>query len=203
LLGSRMFARFITPEKSFSGAAPRGPLTAEPEAYQQADQVIEMLKQEGNMRRIIIITLVVVLGLCLAALAFADSATKEEVIVKVKEAATMITKQGQDAAFKEINNKKGKFVWKDTYVFAIDLEGTMLARAFRQTAIGNNLTNWKDKSDPPKQPIKEMVDLAKGKGKGWVEYLWYKPGEKALSKKISYIYRVPGQNLLLGAGIYE
>jgi hypothetical protein len=38
--------------------------------------VIEMLKQEGNMRRIIIITLVVVLGLCLAALAFADSATK-------------------------------------------------------------------------------------------------------------------------------
>ncbi len=103
-----------------------------------------MLKQEGNMRRIITITLVVVLGLCLAATAFADSATKEEVIAKVKEAATMITNKGQDAAFKEINNKTGKFVWKDTYVFVLDLEGTLVARAFRQGAIGMYLMYWKD-----------------------------------------------------------
>ncbi len=162
-----------------------------------------MLKQEGNMRRIIIITLVVVLGLCLAATAFADSATKKEVIAKVKEATTMITKEGQDAALKEINNKKGKFVWKNTYVFVFDLEGTVVAHPFRPQNIGRNQMNWRDKSDPPRQPIKDMVDLAKGKGEGWVEYMWYKPGEKVLSKKRSYINRVPGQNLLVGAGIYE
>ncbi len=155
------------------------------------------------MRRIITITLVVVLGLCLAALALADSATKGEVITKVKEAATMITNKGQDAAFKEINNKKGKFVWKDTYVFVLDLEGTLVARAFRQGAIGMNLMNWKDKSDPPRQPIKDMVDVAKNKGEGWVEYMNPKPGEEGLYKKISYIYKVPGQNLIVGAGIYE
>jgi signal transduction histidine kinase len=84
----------------------------------------------------------------------------------------MIINEGQDAAFKEINNKEGKFVWKD-------------------------------QSNPPKQPNKEMVDLAKDKGEGWVEYMFPKPGEEAPSKKISYIYRVPGQNLLVGAGIYE
>ena len=162
-----------------------------------------MLKQEGNMRRIITITLVVVLGLCLAATAFADSATKEEVIAKVKEAATMITNKGQDAAFKEINNKKGKFVWKDTYVFVFDLEGTLVAHPFTPHNIGNNQINFRDKSDPPRQPIKDMVDIAKGKGEGWVKYMWYKPREKTLSKKISYINRVPGQNLLVGAGIYE
>ncbi len=155
------------------------------------------------MRRIITITLVVVLGLCFAALAFAGSATKEEVIAKVKEAATMITKEGQDAAFKEINNKKGKFVWKDTYVFVIDLEGTLVARAIRPQAIGMNLMNWRDKSDSPRRPIKEMVDLAKDKGEGWVEYMNPKPGEEAPSKKISYIYRVPGKNLIVGAGIHE
>jgi hypothetical protein len=53
----------------------------------------------------------------------------------------MITNKGQDATFKEINNKKGKFVWKDTYVFVIDFEGTLLARAFRQGAIGQNWIN--------------------------------------------------------------
>ncbi len=155
------------------------------------------------MRRIITITLAVLLGLCLAALALADSATKGEVITKVKEAATMITNKGQDAAFKEINNKKGKFVWKDTYVFVLDLEGTLVARSFRQGAIGMNLMNWKDKSDPPRQPIKDMVDVAKNKGEGWVEYMNPKPGEEWLYKKISYIYKVPGQNLIVGAGIYE
>ncbi len=36
LLGPKMSAKFLAPEKSFSGAAPRRPLTAEPEAYQQA-----------------------------------------------------------------------------------------------------------------------------------------------------------------------
>jgi len=157
----------------------------------------------GNMRRIISMTLAVLLGLFLAATAFADKATKDEVIAKVKEASTMITSEGQDAAFKEINNKKGKFVWKDTYVFVIDLEGTMLARAFRQQGIGMNLMDWKDKSDSPRYPIKEMVDLAKDKGEGWVEYMYPKPKEEAPSKKISYIYRVPGKNLFVGAGIYE
>ncbi len=157
------------------------------------------------MRRIITITLAVVLCLCLAATAFAEGATKDEVIAKVKEASTMITSEGQDAAFKEINNKEGKFVWKDTYVFVFDLEGTLLARAFQQQGIGMNMINWRDKSDPPRQPIKEMVDLAKGKGEGWVEYMYPKPGEGEVtpSKKISYIYRVPGQNLFVGAGIYE
>jgi len=157
------------------------------------------------MRRIITITLAAALCLCLTATSFADSATKEEIVAKVKEAASMIINEGQDAAFKEINNREGKFVWKDTYVFVMDLEGTLLARAFQQGGVGKNWLNFKDKSKPPKQPIKEMVDLAKGKGEGWVEYMYPKPGagQEAPSKKISYIYRVPGQNLFVAAGIYE
>ena len=155
------------------------------------------------MRKIITITLAVLLALCLAVTAFADKAKKEEIFAKVKEAATMITNKGQDAAFKEINNKEGKFVWKDTYVFVIDFEGTVLARTFQQGGIGKNWMNWQDKSNPPKQPVKEMVDVAKGKGEGWVEYMYPKPGEETPSKKISYIYRVPGQNFFVGAGIYE
>ena len=155
------------------------------------------------MRKFITITLLVLLGLCLAVTAFADSATKEEVIAKVKEAVTLITNKGQDAAFKEISNKEGKFVWKDTYVFVFDFEGTLLARPVHQEAIGKNWLNFEDKSNPPKKPTKEMADLAKDKGEGWVEYMYPKPGEEAPSKKISYVCRVPGQNIFVGAGIYE
>ena len=155
------------------------------------------------MRRIISITFVLVLGLCLAGNIFAESATKEECIAKVKEAAQMINEQGLDAAIAEIKNKEGKFVWKNTYVFVFDLDGTLVARAFRQSSISKNFMMWEDFSDPPKQPIKEMVDVAKDKGEGWVEYWFPKPQEKAPSKKKSFVYRVPGKNLLVGAGIYE
>lgn len=162
------------------------------------------------MRRIISITFVLVLGLCLAGNIFAESATKEECIAKVKEAAQMFNEQGLYASIAEINNKKGKFVWKNTYVFIFDLDGTLVARAYRQGGIGKNYLKWKDYGDPPKQPIKEMVDLASNKGDGWVEYTFPKPeefkkpqDERINSKKLSYIYRVPGKDFLVGAGIYE
>ena len=51
--------------------------------------------------------------------------------------------------------------------------------------------------------IKEFVDVAKSKGEGWVLYMWPKPGAEAPAKKLTYVYRVPGKNLLVGAGIYE
>lgn len=52
-----------------------------------------------------------------------ESATKEECVVKCHEAAAMITSKGLDAAIKEISNPKGAFVWKDSYVFLMNLDG--------------------------------------------------------------------------------
>ena len=81
----------------------------------------------------------------------------------------------------------------------------MLSRAFRKDAIGKNWLKWVDQSTPPKQPIQEMVDLAKAKGEGWVEYMYPKPGGDydTPSRKVSYIVRVPGYEMFAGAGIYD
>jgi hypothetical protein len=162
------------------------------------------------MRRIILITFVLVLGLCLAGNIFAESATKEECIAKVKAAAKICNDRGIYATIAEINKKEGMFVWKNTYVFLFDLDGTLVARAYQQQEIGRNFLKWKDYSDPPKQPIKEMVDLAINKGEGWVEYTFLKPeemkkplNERIRSKKLTYISRVPGKDFFVGAGIYE
>ncbi|OOZ36297.1 hypothetical protein BOW51_07950 [Solemya velesiana gill symbiont] len=118
----------------------------------------------------------------------------------------LITEKGDGAAFEVINDKEGRFTWKGIYVFVIDYDGTMLARSFRtDKVVGKNFLEWKDKSDPPKYPIQEMIVLAKTKGEGWVEYMYPKPdGDyKVSSKKISYIQAVPGRNMFTGAGIYE
>ncbi|MBI5420181.1 MAG: cache domain-containing protein [Deltaproteobacteria bacterium] len=155
------------------------------------------------MKKTVFFASAMLLSLCLAGGALADSATKEECVAKSKEAAQMILDKGTDEAIKEINNKTGKFVWKDTYVFLMDLEGTMVAHPMSPGLIGKNLLDMKDKGTEGKLLFKEFVEVAKTKGEGWVDYMWPKPGEQTPSKKISYIYRVPGKDLLVGAGIYE
>ncbi len=156
------------------------------------------------MRKAAVVTLALLFALFLAASAgAAESGTKDECVAKCKEAAQMITDKGLDEAVKEINNKTGKFVWKDTYVFLMNLDGKMLAHPMNAALIGKNLLDMKDKGDPGKLLFKEFVELAKSKGEGWVDYMWSNPGDEKLRKKITFIFRVSGKDLLVGAGIYE
>lgn len=155
------------------------------------------------MKRVAIATLSVFVAILVAAVAHGDSATRDECVAKCKEAAQFIAEKGLDEAIKEVNNKEGKFVWKDTYVFLMDLDGKMLAHPMNPALIGQNLLDRKDKGEPGKLLFKEFVELAKGKGEGWVDYMWANPGDPAPRKKVSFILRVPGKPLLVGAGIYE
>lgn len=147
--------------------------------------------------------LVLLLGLFLAGSALAQNATKDECVAKSKEAAQMVVDKGLDAAVTEINNKTGNFVWKDSYVFLMDLNGKMLAHPMSPALIGKDLLGTKDKGTPGKLLFKDFVDLAKTKGEGWVDYMWANPGDPKPRKKITYIYRVPGKDLFVAAGIYE
>jgi signal transduction histidine kinase len=156
------------------------------------------------MKRAAIATLVMLFGLSLAVTAIAaETATKEECVAKTKEAAQMINAKGLDETSKEINNKQGKFVWKDTYVFLMDMDGKMLAHPMSPGLIGKNVLDMKDKGTPGKFLFKDFVEVAKGKGEGWVDYMWANPGDPKPRKKVTYIYKVPGKNLFAGAGIYE
>jgi signal transduction histidine kinase len=49
--------------------------------------------------------------------------------------------------------------------------------------------------------IRQMVDIAKTKGNGWVEYKWPNPVTKSVEAKSSYVERV--EDVLVGAGIYK
>jgi cytochrome c len=156
------------------------------------------------MKKAAFVTIALLFGLFLATGGMAaESGTKDECVAKCKEAAGMIAAKGLDEAVKEINNKTGKFVWKDTYVFLLDLDGKMLAHPMNAALIGKNVLETKDKGEPGKLLFKEFVELAKGKGEGWVDYMWLNPGDPKPRKKISFIYRVPGKDLLVGAGIWE
>jgi len=158
------------------------------------------------MKRMTVVALVVMLGLFMAGSVLAESASKDECIAKTKEAAKMVTDKGLDAAIAETNKKNGKFVWKDSYVFLVDFDGMMLAHPMSPALVGKNVIDMKDKAEDPaksKYLFKEFGEVAKGKGEGWVGYMWMNPGDPKPRKKITYIFRVPGKNVYAGAGIWE
>ncbi len=133
-----------------------------------------------------------------------NTATVTECIEMAEKAAAMML-EDTDAALAEISKRDGKFVWKDSYVFAMNLEGKMLAHPFMPGLMRmDNLLLTPDKNaEEPKMLFVEFVVVASTKGEGWVEYMWPKPGSTSPSVKETYIYRVPDTNMFVGAGIYR
>ena len=153
-------------------------------------------------RSIQISAIIVVLITCFTALVWAESATKEEVIAKTKAAAMMVQEKGLEQATQAIGDKEGPFVWKDTYVFLMDLDGKMLAHPIKpELTDRDTLVEVKDTDGKPL--FVEFIEVAGKKGEGWVDYMWPKPGEDAPAAKSTYIYRVEGTPYFVGAGIYK
>ena len=154
------------------------------------------------MKKALMVYLVVGLVFLSLPVVAVEKATEAECIAKCKAAAALIQEQGLDAALTQLSDKNGPFVWKDTYVFTIDLDKkTVLAHPIKPALVGKNLVGIKDING--KMFFAEFINVAKQKGEGWVNYMWPKPGEKKPSPKKTYVYKVPGQPVAVAAGIYE
>ena len=156
------------------------------------------------MKKSIIATIISISICCLFfSIAIAqETATKEECISKAKEAAQFYLDNGLEETIKVINDKNGPFVWKNSYVFFVDMEKKAnIANPMNKVLIGKNMMGLKDATG--KTFAAEFIEVASTKGEGWVTYSWPKPGEKKPSPKITYVYKIPGQNLLMAAGIHQ
>lgn len=153
-----------------------------------------------------VIFLVILLQVCLLpVLAFAEEdATREEIIEMCKKAEALLL-ANKDAGIAEIAKADGQFVWKNTYVFLMDLDGNMLAHPMiPQLTEKGPLFHVSDKNkDKPKMIFVEFVDIAEINGEGWIWYVWTKPNSRELSDKFTYIRRVGFTDMLVGAGIYK
>lgn len=157
------------------------------------------------MKKMIVSVLIVLGGQLLGGHALAEeSATRDEVVAMCKAAAQMVL-ENKEAAILEIGNKEGKFVWKNTYVFLMDIQGRMLAHPIipQLTEKGSLLAVTDKDRKNPKLLFVEFIEVATKNGEGWVWYMWPKPGEKEASKKFTFIHRVGRTDMFVGAGIYK
>jgi signal transduction histidine kinase len=143
----------------------------------------------------------VCVALCAVAVA-QDQATAQEVVKKVREAASTLSKTSDVAQF---NDKEGPWVWKDTYVFIQDCDKKVVAaHPIKPEQIGKDLASVKDaksgKSAFPEDWCKRVENAPSG---AWNEYNWPKPGEKEASRKLAYCLRAKGTPYLACSGVYD
>ncbi len=123
----------------------------------------------------------------------------EQATALLGKAVELMEKSGEAAAFKTFNDPTGGFVLGDEYVFAVGLDDGK----YRASGAAPNLTgvDVRDLSDAAGKPLfKEMIEIAKQKGTGEVDYVWRNPATNAVEHKHTLIQRVG--NVLLGVGYY-
>ena len=115
-------------------------------------------------------------------------------------ASAEIRQRGLAAALASFNDSKGRFVHDDLYVFAVNLgSGKFEAHGMNPKWTGTDASDLHDVEGKPL--IREMLDLAKSKGEGTVDYVWRNPVTNAVEKKRTFIRREG--NSLIGVGFYR
>ena len=124
--------------------------------------------------------------------------SKKEAKEFVAKAIHFYKNSGEDIALAEFTNPRGPFVQDETYVFVLNSEGIMLAHGVNEKYISKNFIELKDSDG--KGFIREIIDTAKEKGRGFVEYKWYNPVTKVTKPKSVYFEKV--DELIFCGGIY-
>jgi cytochrome c len=149
------------------------------------------------MRRLVMLLVVTLFALGLVQRVCADDAVKAEALVKKGVA---LYKSHEDNALELFSDPKGGFVEGELYLFVVDFSGLTTAHGGNPGLIGKNMRELKDADG--KFFIQAMIDVAKSKGSGWVEYKWKNPKTGAVLPKLSYVEKV-GDSAFIGCGIYK
>jgi len=130
-----------------------------------------------------------------------ERATREECVAKTKQAAKLIEEVGLKTALENMNDMKGPFMWKDSYVYCFEDETGKILAHKNQNLIGFEGKNLRDVNGKPY--FREIFHVANTKGEGFVTYMYVRIPGGSPESKISYVLKVPDTNVILGAGFFE
>jgi len=150
------------------------------------------------MRTFSLVAFFLLLGLFGVSPVAADQA--DDCVALVEKGLALIKEKGREEALNAINNSDGPFVKGELYLFALTMDNVLVGQPHEKLLRRMNMSNVQDAAG--RYFFKMFKEIAQNPGQGWVEYTWAKPGEKNASKKKSFIKKVPGEDLYIGAGYY-
>ena len=126
------------------------------------------------------------------------AADKQEAQALVEKAVAYAQTNGKDKLVTEVNKKNGPFHQGDLYVFVFDLDGTVIANPANPEVVGKNDIAKPDADG--KLFRKDILNVAKTQGSGWVDYKWLNPTNGKVEPKTSYVKKQG--DVIIGAGVY-
>ena len=129
----------------------------------------------------------------------ADHATRKDAEDFVAKAEAFLTANGKEKTLAEINTPNGAFHRGELYVLAYDFNGVVIGHPVNPKLLGRNLI---DVPDPDgKFFLREIVETAKTKKSGWVDYRYKNPETGKIESKTTFV-RAAG-DFILAAGVYK
>jgi cytochrome c len=138
------------------------------------------------------------LSLCLWPPGLRAEPTEKDAVALVEKGAQFMRLHGKDEMIKRINTKDPEFYAGALYLAMRDMQGITLAHP-TTALIGKNLVDVPDADG--KLFRREMIAVAQGKGKGWVDYKFTNPASGKVEPKTTYVLRVG--DVALEAGVYK
>jgi signal transduction histidine kinase len=130
---------------------------------------------------------------------FASADDKGDAVARVQKAVAMAKASGIEKALEVLNDEKSELGSGANYVFAYDMDGTMLANAVKKELIGKNTLDVPDAKG--KKFRREMIEKMKTDGKGWIDYFTINPKTKENEEKSSYCEKI--EDAFFCCGIYK
>ncbi|NLE01394.1 MAG: cache type 2 domain-containing protein [Fibrobacter sp.] len=132
-------------------------------------------------------------------ISFCFAEEKTQAIYLVKKAADFIDANGKEKTIQELNRGDSRFCKGNMYVFVYDTNGVMIAHPKNINIVGVNLLNIPDANGHLYR--KDIINVAKARGKGWVDYKYRNPGNGEIQDKSIYVCYA--EKMILCCSVYK
>ena len=124
---------------------------------------------------------------------------RDQAVALVKKAAAHLAKAGPRQAFADFHDPQAGFMFDDYYVFVLDMDCVLHANGAEPETSGMDHSGNVDADG--KHFSLELVEVARTRGRGWVDYRRANRRSGRIEAKSSYVERVG--DFLVGCGIYR
>ena len=126
--------------------------------------------------------------------------TPEELKAFVMNAFVYANTEGEEKALAAFNDLNGEFIDGEMYIFAGDMNGTILSHPYQPAIVGKD--SWSAEDSTGVKYIQRMIARAQ-QGGGYVFYLYPNPSQNYKTElKLSYVLPINNE-WFIGAGMYE
>jgi len=139
------------------------------------------------------------LGRAVASFKIDRAELRERAIALVRRGIEHMRSLGPDRAFAEFNDPRGRFVEGDLYLAVLDMNCVLRANGANPAIVGRDDSQLADSDG--KRFSAEFVQVARTRGRGWVDYRYVNPKTGKVEPKSTYVEREG--DYVVACGIYR